>query len=359
MSELNKNIKQDDSISLSEIIISMRKASQYLAKRWIVVVIFAIIGGALGVINAINTEPLYKSQIKFTLEEDRAAASSMSAYASSNGFNSDMSGGGNLLIGDKLLGLLTSRVVVKKALLNSFDTAGKKSIADRFAEIYKMKEEWAKTNANKSDYTFSPVTDIPDYTRETRTKSAYFQAIVNKAITTISVNKPEQKMTFVNCIVSTENEQLSKRFNEVLIQEVEAYYVEFKTQKLRQNIVTISARLDSLLKKNSSKSYGMARQKSLALDVNPAFQEVLVPIESFGRDKTLLQSSINMAYYKLDQSIEALTMQTPILTLIDDVELPLSVERASKTRNAISGILVGAILAIMLLFFIHLFKKYK
>ncbi len=350
---------KNESISLSEIIVSIKLAFRYLLKHWYIIAIFSFAGIGYGLYKTYTTETEFTASAKFALEEDKAAASSMSVYGNSAGFNTDMSGGGNLLIGDNLLGLMKSRIVIKRALLHSFDTVGKKSIAERFIEVYKLREEWVKGNPKAQDIRFEVSETIPDFASADRYKAAYFQNLVNMVIGQTTVDKTDKKMTFVSYTLTTRDEMLSKKLGDAIIYETSEFYKEFKTAKLRQNIKDLSRQLDSLLRLSTGQSYSAARGRSSSLDVNPAFQETYVPIETTNRDKTLVQTAITNTYSQLTNAKISLASETPVLTMVDDIELPLSTIQPQKFFNIILGAILGTILGVIFLFVRRLFKKYK
>ena len=348
------NTADDESISMNEIVTSIKKAWFFIIKRWFVLVICIIIGAGIGFYKAWKTPVLFVAQTKFTLEENRAVASNMSAYSAAAGYSADASGGGNLLIGDNLLGLLSSRIVVKKTLLSPFDSTGKISIADKFIEVYKLKEAWKKSIPEIGTISFAPVAKVPDYDR---TKSQVLQNIVNMVLGCLKVERQDKKMTFISLEVTMEDEMVAKAFAQALVAETSEFYKNFKTAKVRSNIAALEKRLDSIISRSDSKSYAIARQSSQMMDINPAFMEARVPAEFTNRDKSFLQASMQNTANSLEQQRVILSQEMPVLTLIDDVELPLGVTVPSKMKYIVFGGIGGVLFGILLILVRRLFAN--
>ncbi|RYG17324.1 MAG: hypothetical protein EOO07_11365, partial [Chitinophagaceae bacterium] len=131
--------------------------------------IIGLIGGGLGLAVAFFWPVTYTAKLTFVVEEGKSSGGGiLSSLAGQMGFDiGGLTGGtSGVLAGDNVLQLLTSQKMVKQTILTPLDTANKAyTIADKYADAYKLKEDWKdlKANTKKENIMFPPDTKI--YTR--------------------------------------------------------------------------------------------------------------------------------------------------------------------------------------------------
>jgi uncharacterized protein involved in exopolysaccharide biosynthesis len=123
-----------DGISIKDLILKIGKWRKYLISKWKIILIAAIIGGAIGLVYAILKKTIYKAELSFALEDEKSSASGLgSALGLASQFGIDLGGGGGAFSGDNLLELMKSRSIVESTLLTPITIKGK---TQTLAELY-------------------------------------------------------------------------------------------------------------------------------------------------------------------------------------------------------------------------------
>jgi hypothetical protein len=98
------------------------------------------------------------------------------------------------------------------------------------------------------------------------------------------------------------------------------------------------------------KTYSTAVAQERTLDINPALRSTAtVPSEVIGRDKAMLGTIYAEIIKNLEVSKVALTHETPVIQIIDDVRLPLKKNVSSRILFGVAGAAVFMMLISLLL----------
>jgi len=341
---------KSDEFKLVEIIFSLKKVIRRLRAKWLLILLISIVVGISAMAYALLTPVKYSATINFILEEGKSQGSGLAAIAGQIGLDiPGSSSGGELLVGDNIIGLLKSRKFSKETLLTPFNR--EYSLADRYAEIYDLREKWKKEKKIGRDIFF------PVNAERTRLQDSLLQIIQNRILNQLTVSRSDKKMTFFSVSISLQDELLTKLFIERLVHRTVEFYIGTKTTRQRMNVERLEKRADSIGNVLNGKTYYAARQRSSILDVNPAYQTALVAAEVSDRNKT----AIGIIYAEIMKNLEvhkaSLTQETPVIQVIDGAELPLKVVKSRPVLFSLIGIFAGVLLASFLIVLLDSFKS--
>lgn len=331
----------EEEFSFAQMINSRKNDLAYLWKFKIRILIVGLIGGALGILLAYLWPITYTAKLTFVVEEGKSGGGGiLSSLAGQMGFDIGSLAGGTsgILAGDNVLQLLTSQKMVKQTILTPLDS-GTYTLADKYAEAYKLKEDWKDLKANpKKEIIMFP----PDTKNYTRLQDSLLHVIIDKmSEKELSVSKPDKKLGFFALTATMKNEQLASLVCKRLINEATEFYIQTKTKRLRTNVNRLQSRSDSIGRLLNRKTYAAAGANAVMLDANPAYATLGVGAELQERDKRVLQTIYSEIIKNLEVSRTMLMQETPTFQIVDEPEMPL---KKNRMRYA-TGIIIGGLFA--------------
>jgi len=217
--------KSSDSVevSLTDLIVVLKKSIKYIRKKWIFVLTVTIFGALLGMGYAIVKKPIYSAVCTFVLEDGNKGGSlgQYASLASIAGINIG-DGGGGIFEGDNIFELYTSRAMIKKTLLSYcyFDNK-KQLLIDRFIDSYKLRKI--------QGYNISFNNNPDSLNRKQDSIITSLTNLFNDKL--LNVTKLDKKLSIIKVEVITKDELFSKEFTDKLVQTVNDFYVQTKTDK--------------------------------------------------------------------------------------------------------------------------------
>ena len=335
-----------DEISIKELIQKMQSLWKFLLSKWLVISLFGILGAALGFGYAFLQPIKYTSKLSFVVEDGKSGGGGLASLAGQFGFDLGGGGGGGVFSGDNILLFLKSEGLVRETLLTSYDELGKTTLADRYAEVAKLKEGWEK-NPKVGVVEFSPfVAKVMP-----RKEDSLMQAIVKGIILSeLSVSKPDKKASFIEVKVSSKDELFAKLFAERLVKVATDRYIESKTKTKALNIAKLQYKADSLTALLNNKTYAAAASQQSLVDANPALRTAPIASEISSREKTMAATIFAEVVKNLEISKTILNQETPVIQMVDQSTFPLPKERVSKLKSLIlGGLLAGFFIILYLL----------
>ncbi|MFC4213098.1 hypothetical protein ACFOWA_18020 [Pedobacter lithocola] len=346
-----KYIDREEEFSFTNMINSRKKDFAYLWKYKISILIIGLIGGAMGIALAYFWPVTYTAKLTFVVEEGKSGGGGiLSSLAGQMGFDiGGLTGGtSGVLAGDNVLQLLTSQKMVKQTLLTPLDSNGKYTLADKYADAYKLREDWKDLKDNPKREAIMFPADTKKYSR---LQDSLLQEIITKLTEKeLAVSKPDKKLGFFALTTTMKNEQLATLVCKRLIDEATLFYTQTKTKRLRINVDRFQSRADSIGKLLNRKTYAAAGANAIMLDANPAYATIGVGAELQERDKRVLQTIYSEIIKNLEVSRSMLMQETPTFQIVDEPEMPLKKNRMRyATGIAIGGLLFGALYCLLLL----------
>ncbi|MBX2931663.1 MAG: hypothetical protein KF781_06950 [Chitinophagaceae bacterium] len=309
-------------ISLQEFLSKGKEYAFYLFKKsWVLIILIALsvlLGLGYGKLKSTK----YTARLSFVVEDGKNPASGLANIAGQFGFDvgSLNSNSLSLFVGDNILMFTKSNQLCRKTLLTVFDTLTGKTLADRYAESYKLKQKWQKDEDIGKLVNFIGL----DKQEPDRLKDSLLQSIIKRiTLKQLKVEKPEKKSSFVTVEIVTKDELFSKLFCERLVQNAAEIYIQIKVQRQKINVDRLQRRADSIAGVLNNRTLITAVEQEKVLDANPGAKVPLVNVEVSGREKMLLTTLYGEVIKNLEIAKISLNQETPIIQVVDTPYLPL------------------------------------
>lgn len=346
MNEEKKMISNvSNELTLRDIVVYIQKLWKFLFSKWLIIVIFGITGGIIGLGLSFMSKPKYTAYVSFALIEKSSAGGGLANLASSFGFGGLLGGSGDAFSGDNLLEIIKSRHAVETVLLSPIEFDGKKmTMIDAYIKFQGLHDKWGNSlktlnyPINQSRLTFTRLQD-------SLLSSISQKIIINKELNVYRRNK---KIDIVDLNFTSYNEKFSKVFVETLIDQTYKFYKETRTAQSKKNIDMMEHRADSIRNLYEKALYKGAGISSV--NVNTALQVASVPRLKQEYDVQLYGT----VYAEVLKNLETLKFdmlrETPIFQIIDQPVYPLRKTKLGTIKGFVFGGLVGGILILTYLF---------
>ncbi len=349
MDNVQGNFNNDKDMSIKDLILKFYEWYKFLLSKWVVIMAFGIIFGAIGVILSLFKKPIYTAELTFVLENEKA--NNMGGYASLAGqFGIDMGGGqgGGVFEGDNLLALMESRSMVQKALLTTVEVENKRiTLAEFYIDINNLREKWIEKNSKLKEVHFYSNIKGDNLTLEQQSLiNSFHRSLIGSNLT---VEKKDKKSSIISIQVNSENELFSKYFTEVLAKEVSDFYIETKIKKSVQNLQILQYQTDSVKRAFNSAISGVAASTDATPNINPSRQILRVPSQRRQVDVQINQAILSQLVQNLEMAKVSLRKETPLIQIIDYPVLPLVVTTPNNIVQGIKWAMIGAFAAIFFL----------
>lgn len=345
--------------TFTDLVISLKAWSAYLIKKWKIILFISVIGTSFGFLFASFQKPNYNAKLTFVVEEGKGASPNLGSLASLAGqFGVDIGGsnGGGLLSGDNILLYFKSSSLAREVLLSPIDSSNStRSIADEYVKVYNLEKGWLKDNNIKSIK--FPVLKLNQTL--TRQQDSLLKVIIDKINTNqFNVARVDKKASIIEVSTTMRSEMLAKIYCEKIVQSVVERYITLKTKRQYSTVLKLQFRADSLesLLRQKTISGAKLQSSSSTLDINPLYKtRTSVASETTQRDKTLLSTIYASVVQNLELAKFTLNQDTPIIQIVDSPILPLKIEKLSRLKAALIGLLATSSLTI----FVLVYKKIK
>lgn len=344
MNSEQKNIQENNEITIIELIQKIQSIVRFLWIKWLLILFAGLLGGTIGLAYAFFQPVRYISKISFVVEENKGGAGGLASLAGQFGFDLGGASGAGVFSGDNVLLFLKSESLCRETLFSSYDSTGK-TLADRYAEVTKLKENWEK-EIKIGTVAFSNFLDqtLP------RKEDSLMQLIVSSILKNdLAVVKPDKKASFVEVKTTMQDELLSKLFSERLVKIATDGYVESKTRTKALNVAKLQRKADSLAALLNDKTYVAAALQQNLVDVNPALRTAPIVAEISSREKTMAATVFAEVVKNLEISKTMLSQETPVIQVVDQSSFPLEKERVGKLTSLLAGGFLVAFLVILFL----------
>ena len=306
------------------IIRAIQSLLEVIRRRFKQLVIFAFIGGLLGLVYSFLRPTTYKSEIKIFVEDSKSAGGGlMSMVAGQIGIDvGSLMGGNSVLAGDNVLELAKSKVLLQKALQTSYLMAGKDStysLADQYAYAMGWKKKWA--SSRKIGYEVSFATNKTEFNR---IEDSLWQVMLKRIIEKeLAVNKPDKKLGFYTIDLETRDELLSKLLSERIVQTTTNFFIEGKIGRLKKNVERLQRRVDSIGNILNSKTLDAATASvENQIDINLALARPIAAAEIKAKDKAFAGVIYGELLKNLEVLKTALIQETPSIVVVDENKIP-------------------------------------
>jgi len=351
----NNTPNESDEISLKELILKTRAWYRYLLSKWLIILIFGLLGGVLGFYYAYTKKPIYTATTTFVLEDEKSGGGlgNLAGLASMAGVDLGGSGGG-IFQGDNILGLYKSRTMLEQTLLTSVKSDGKTQLlVEKYIDFNKLRQQWAKKPALVNlAFTVDSLQNRSKILKPNRLRDSILGVIVgdiNKNY--LSVSKPDKKLSTIQVDVKAIDEFFAKAFNDELVKNVNEFYIATKTKKTLQNVQILQRKTDSVRAVMNGAIYTAVAVADATPNLNPTRQvQRVAPAQraqfSAETNKSILAEMVK----NLEMTKMSLLKETPLIQVVDQPIYPLKEEKLGKIKGiAIGGILFGFLTVAFLL----------
>ncbi len=340
-----------DEISLKELILKMGEWYRYLKTKWKIILIAGFLGGVIGFCYAWMQPITYTAKTTFVVEEGKSGGGSLAGLATLAGqFGVDVGGGGGsgLMSGDNILLYFKSASLAREVLLSKYNDNSNQSVADKYTEVYELKEAWEKNRKiGKVNFPVSGAGVI-----YTRLQDSLVQVITEKIIKKqFSISKPDKKAGFIEVSTTMEDELLAKTYCDRILEAAVKRYMAVKTKRQKSTVDNLQARADSIMALLNRKTATSAaiQSSSAAMDINPLYKAgTTVAVETTTRDKTILVTMFGEITKNLELAKFTLSQETPAIQIVDLSGMPLKKEKVSRLKT-------GIIFSLLFSFFLVLY----
>ncbi len=342
----------NDQFSLQTVLVKLLAFIPFLKKNRKFIIITTLVGFLIGLGVEIyrSSSSLKKTKIIFNLETE-GSSNSLSTIASSLGL-SGVDNGGTMFSGENFKELLRTKYIYRKALLTKVKVGNK---TDYLGNVFLKRSdienhEWSDLPSDFVKHRFK--TDNID------SLSVQDKNIINTISyylndnTEIYLDNP--KSTFQTLTVETRDDTLSHLWAKIYLKTITDYYIYTKTKKSKELLVLMDRRVDSL---RSALYYTQGKLANYN-DQNQQiiFQRARVIAERLQMNSTQLQALYFEALKNYDNLKFSLIKESPLLTIIEDSELPIFVVPYSWGKIIFIGTFLGFLLGCFLAYLIFLYR---
>lgn len=336
MAEKTPPIKSNE-ISTKQVILKIKEIWHFLWSKWLIILVAGLLGGAFGLTLSFIIKPKYTATLTFAVTDEKS--SPLGAYAGlASMAGLDLGGGGSdLFSSDNIMELMKSQRMLENSLLSPLEVDGKNmTLIEHYITFKKLRKKWDK-KPNLANIHYE-VNCVP--AKFSRIQDSIIGTVCKDLVdNSISIGKPDKKLSIIESKITTTDEIFSKHFLEDLIANVSDFYIETKTKRLKQNVDILQSRADSLSNILTSSTLSIASLTDQ--NINPAKAVVNV-----GRARKQIDLQVAGAVYgevvkQLELSKVTLLKETPLIQVIDAPVYPLFKEKLGKAK----GIILGGLLA--------------
>lgn len=339
MAEKIDSNTQENEISLRELILKIKGLFHFLLKKWIVILVFALLGAALGLVNSLLSKPKYVAQLTFAVQEKGSSGGGLAALAGQFGVN--VGGTEGIFSGNNIIELLKSRHLIEKALLFPIKFEGKEQrlIQYYLDNVVPQKEVDSK---KKLELISFPV----ELKREnfSRAQDSTLNVFTIGLKANLIISKISKESSIIGVKFTSNDELFSKYLASILVDEVIKFYVQSRTEVPQNNLLKMETRADSV--KQKLDYYMMKRAVDADRNVDAARQIIGVNRQ---KDELNIQM-LSTIYAELIKNIEAVKLdiirETPLIQIIDTPILPLEKVRLGKMKGMVIGGFLGGFLIV-------------
>ena len=354
VSQEDKLTLQSEEISLKELILKLQEWWHYLLSKWVIILIFGLLGSGLGFYYAYTKKAIFTASTTFVLEDEKAGGglSNLAGLASMAGVDLGSSGGG-IFQGDNILGLYKSRNMIERTLLTIVEVNGKKqSLVERYIDFNKLKKKWAeKPELIKLQFLPDSLHGEMKLLKSNRLRDSILGIIVIDIDKNyLSVGKPDKKLSTIQVDVKAKDEFFAKTFNDQLVKNVNEFYINTKTKKNLQNVQILEHKTDSVRAVMNGAIYTVAAISDATPNLNPTRQvQRVVPAQKAQFSAESNKAILSEMSKNLEISKMSLLKETPLIQVIDQPIYPLAKERFGKLKGLVLGGLLSGFLVCIIL----------
>lgn len=346
MSDNKYNSLPEDQFSFNDIVKKLVSFKNLIVRNWKTLILSIILGTGGGFLfeRLTRKPPIYIAKIVFNMENSGGGGANggLQDLASAFGIGGANSASAGLFSGDNFIELLKTKNLYNRAVLTRVNVFGKNYI---FGNYYLEKSGLLKDELEEDVEMQTFKFKHDNYDSASTNERSKVRLVQNYLMPYTVVANDSKKASFLSLAVTTRNDTLSYIWANLYLKIVTDFYKETKTQKTRELRDLIKHRVDSL-KRELYQTQSLAAKYA---DQNQQIivQEGLIEQQRLQTNSGQLQGMYFEAMKNLDNLNFSMAKESPLLSRIDDAELPISPEPDPTKKGVIIGSIIGLLLAII------------
>jgi hypothetical protein len=320
-------------ITFKELISELNRLVLHVLHNFKFLIIAGVLGGAIGLSYALLSKKVYDAELTFALEEKSGGLGGYASIASQFGIDLGKGGESGAFIGENIIELFKSRLIIENALLKEVNfQSGPQLLVNRFVDTY------IDFDSDEDAITFIKGADRENFSRQQDSLLFKISQTIRKEM--LAVDKINKRLNIIKVNVYSHDEEFSKLFCEALAKNVGELYIDTKTKKTRANVNLLEFKVDSVRQALNNEMYGAAI--NMDENLNPARSELRVPYMKRQMNVQMLTTVYGELIKNLELSKLTLLREEPIIQVIDRPIYPLKYKRPGKIKStALFGLLFG------------------
>ncbi|MEM9324887.1 MAG: exopolysaccharide biosynthesis protein [Bacteroidota bacterium] len=334
----------DERISIKEALLRVLDWIRYLFSKWLIIIIGAIVFGSLFATIKLLKTPAFTARTTFVLESGSNSASSVSTIASAVGIPlSNLGGENELFDSDHILELYKSYRMLKMTFLSYKEIEGESTrLITRFLQGNGVLEDWNKEKGLE-DFTF----EIPEVDMGIVHDSLLMVVAEGFRKGSMIVEKPDRRLSILQVLIVSEDQLFAKAFNEEIVKNVNAFYLETKTKKTAANLSVLQRQADSVRQALESTLLRFGKATEERPNPNPVLATNLVNYQKLKIDI----ETTTVVYEEVMRQLEIAKIthmeSIPLIQIIDSPILPLENNKDSLLKAIVVGLFIGGVLMVV------------
>jgi hypothetical protein len=337
-------------ISVKDLFLLGGKYYRFLFSKWKLILSCSMLGGLLGLAYAYWKKPVYTATTTFVLEsaENSGNFSQYAGIASMIGL--DLNPGGGIFQGNNILELYRSRTMIEKTLLSTVPFRGKPMmLIDRYVAYNALQEQWAEQKHLQSVHFSANWSQLPE--AKMRLQDSLLGDIVgdiNRKY--LNVYKLD-KNSIIRVDVNAEDEFFANAFNDMIVANVNDFFVQTKTRKSLSNVKILQTKADSIQRNMNSQIYSAAAIADATPNLNPTRQLLRnVPMQRSQYSAETNRAILAELVKNLELSKMNLLRETPLIQVVDYPKFPLYRSMPGKLTSFTKGMILFGFFTVLVLF---------
>ena len=253
----------------------------------------------------------------------------------------DMNNANNAYEGDNLIEFLKTRFLVEQTLLTTVVIKNKPQLlVNYYMDISNLRKDW-----NKSDSPLKGVRFSEERSKFTLLQDSALKLIYQKISPSLSVDKPDKKLSVVSIDFTGTDQYWVKYFTETLVDNATKIYIKSKTSKMQENVDILQYKVDSINGRVAGNLSDIATTQDI--NVNPVRKTSQIPIQKQQINLQVNNAVLAELIKNLELAKIQLRKETPFIQVLDRPILPLDDKKPGRLLSGIIGGFIGGFLTII------------
>ena len=331
-------------ISLGDISKGIKKRIRYLLSKWVILLVAAVIGIAVGLLYAYTAKPKYTGKLIFVLSTE-SKGSNLSGLASQFGLDFGGGSSNDVFSGDNILTLFKSQKMIKSVLFKKPPNESA-NLANIIVQEWEWDKQWRKHDRTNTSFPFPD-----DPAKLTLVQDSLLREIHTKLIEQyVLVSRTDKKLSVFELKTTVTNEVFACYLTRYLMDETAKFYIETKTSIAKKNLVMLEKEADSLRSLLGRNITATAASIDQTFNLNSALQIKRSSAQKSQANATVVATAYGEVIKNLEIAKITLQKEMPLYQIIDTPQIPLKAERVSKLFSVLTGFIFVFACSLFLVF---------